>query len=99
MWPRPSICRLENSRPRSSAAPLPSHAPIGPELSAALSEFLRQCDQRKFSPPAPAPPFGAVAQALKLIDQAQTRRLALAQPAAPLTTVSVVSPPKESAAK
>ena len=56
------------------------HASIGPELSAALSEFLRQCDQRKFSPPAPAPPFSAVAQALKLIDQAQARRLALAQP-------------------
>jgi Domain of unknown function (DUF4381) len=57
-----------------------SHAGIGPDLSAALSEFLRQCDQRKFAPSAPADPFSAVAQAFMLIDQAQTRRLALAQP-------------------
>jgi hypothetical protein len=55
------------------------HAEIGPELSTALSDFLRQCDQCKFSPSAPAAPFSAVAQAFKLIDQAQTRRLALAQ--------------------
>jgi hypothetical protein len=59
------------------------HAEIGPELSAALSKFLRQCDQRKFSPPAPTAPFGAVAQAFKLIGQAEALRLALAQPAAP----------------
>jgi len=70
------------------------HGQIGPELSTAFSEFLRQCDQRKFAPPAPAPPFGAVAQALKLIDEAQTRRLALAQSAAQPTQSSVASPPK-----
>ena len=56
---------------------------VGPELSAALTEFLRQCDQRKFSPPAPAPPLSAAAQALKLIEQAQARRAALAQPINP----------------
>jgi hypothetical protein len=56
---------------------------VGPELSAALTEFLRQCDQRKFSPPAPAPPLSAAAQALKLIEQAQARRAALAQPVNP----------------
>jgi hypothetical protein len=55
----------------------------GSELSAALSEFLRQCDQRKFSPPSPAPPLSAVAQALKLIDQAQIRLASLARPAPP----------------
>jgi len=39
------------------------HDPVGPDLSATLSEFFRQCDQRKFAPPpAPAPPFGAVAR-------------------------------------
>jgi hypothetical protein len=70
------------------------HAQIGSELSATLSEFLRQCDQRKFSPPAPAPPFSAVAQALKLIDQSQTRRLALAQPAAAPTGSPNATPPK-----
>jgi hypothetical protein len=58
---------------------------IGPELSAALGEFLRQCDERKFSPPAPAPPLGAVPEALKLIEQAQARLASLAQPAAQST--------------
>ena len=55
----------------------------------ALSEFLRQCDQRKFSPPAPAPPLSAVAQALKLIDQAQARLAAEAAPAVPPKTGGV----------
>jgi hypothetical protein len=75
-------------------AMIATHSPIGPELSAAISEFLRQCDQRKFSPSTPAPPLSAVAQALKLIDQAQTRRLALAQSAAQPTHGSVPTPPK-----
>jgi hypothetical protein len=61
------------------------HAEIGPELVAAVSEFLRQCDRQKFSPPAPSPPFGAVARAQSLIDQAQTRLVALAQPASQAT--------------
>jgi hypothetical protein len=55
---------------------------VGSELASALSGFLRQCDQRKFSPPQPAPALGAAAYALKLIDQAQGRLAALAQPAA-----------------
>jgi hypothetical protein len=71
------------------------HGPIGNELSAALNDFLRQCDQRKFSPPPPAPPLSAVAQSLKLIDQAQARRLALAQLAAQPPQNSVASPPKQ----
>jgi hypothetical protein len=71
------------------------HAQIGLELSVTLSEFLRQCDQRKFSLPPPAPPFGAVAQAFKLIDQAQTRRFAVAQPAAPATACPNATPPKD----
>jgi hypothetical protein len=58
------------------------HEQVGPELASALSDFLRQCDQRKFSPPPPAPPLSAVAHALKLIDQAQARLAALAQPVA-----------------
>ncbi len=57
------------------------HEQVGADLAAALSDFLRQCDERKFSPPSPAPPLSAVAQALKLIDQAQTRLMALAQSA------------------
>jgi hypothetical protein len=59
-----------------------AHKPVGPDLAAALSDFLRECDQRKFSPPTPAPPLSAVAQALKLIEQTQARCSALAQAAA-----------------
>jgi len=50
------------------------HAAIGPELSTALAEFLRACDQYKFSPPAPAPPLDAVSRALQLVEQAEARR-------------------------
>jgi hypothetical protein len=59
------------------------NAEIGPELAAAFSEFLRQCDQRKFSPPAPAPPLGAVEHALQLVEQAQARIAALRKPETP----------------
>ena len=76
-----------------------SHAGIGPELSTALSEFLRQCDQRKFSLSAPTPPFSAIAQALKLIDQAQARRLALAQPGNQLVEKGKASSPKTAVVK
>ena len=58
-----------------------SHARIGPELSAAISQFLRLCDQDKFSPPSPTPPLRAVNQALKLVEQAQARLAGLAQAA------------------
>jgi hypothetical protein len=70
------------------------HSRIGLELSGALGEFLRQCDERKFSPPSPVPPFGAAARALQLIDQAEIRRLALAQSAAQPSQGSAASPPK-----
>jgi hypothetical protein len=75
------------------------HSLIGPELSAALSAFLRLCDQDKFSPPAPVPPLSAVAQALNLIYQAQARRLALAQPAGQPGQSPVAIPPKIGAEK
>jgi hypothetical protein len=75
------------------------HPLIGPELSAALSAFLRLCDQDKFSPPAPIPPLSAVAQALKLMDQAQARRLALAQSAGQPAQSPVAIPPKTEAEK
>jgi hypothetical protein len=69
------------------------HAQIGPDLAAALSDFLHLCDQAKFSPPAPVTPLNAVAQALKLVDQAQARRLALVQSAAQPTQSAVATPP------
>jgi hypothetical protein len=50
------------------------HPRIGSELAANLGQFLRMCDQDKFSPPKPVPPLGAVARALGLIDQAEARR-------------------------
>jgi hypothetical protein len=64
---------------------------LGNEVSAAMSDFLRACDQRKFAPagevavgilPAAAasgaaPGLDAVAQALKLIELAEARRAQL----------------------
>jgi hypothetical protein len=50
------------------------HQQIGTELASALAAFLRRCDELKFSPLPPAPPLGAVEQALRLIEQAEARR-------------------------
>lgn len=50
-----------------------SHEEIGPELASAVSEFLRRCDERKFTASPPAAPMAAVANALKLIGAAQAR--------------------------
>jgi len=50
---------------------LASHAGAGPELAAAVTEFLRRCDERKFAPLPPAPALGAVETALKLTEMAQ----------------------------
>jgi hypothetical protein len=59
---------------------------VGPELSRIATEFLRECDQRKFAPgrsaPAPVPEgpaAGAVAKALGIIDVAESRRTAYEQ--------------------
>lgn len=54
---------------------------IGPELAETLGVFLRNCDERKFSPPPGPAPLGAVGQALRLIELAEARRTALDQPA------------------
>ena len=53
--------------------------PIGPERATAVGDFLRQCDQRKFAPLPVQPPLGAVCQAANFIDQAESRREALAR--------------------
>lgn len=55
---------------------------IGPELAAALSEFLKECDLRKFSPVAPAAPLGAVSRSLKIIEKAEHRLAQLSLDAA-----------------
>jgi hypothetical protein len=54
---------------------------VGPALSAAVSEFLRQCDRRKFSPAPFAEPLGAVGQALQFVEQAEARQAQLRQAA------------------
>jgi len=47
---------------------------VGAELATVISHFLRECDERKFSP-APAPvPLNAVPRALDLVAQAEARR-------------------------
>jgi hypothetical protein len=50
---------------------------VGPELSAGMGDFLRECDRRKFAPLPVQPPLGAVAQAAKLIEQGEARRAKL----------------------
>ncbi len=52
---------------------------VGPELAGAVIEFLRQCDLRKFSSTPPTEAFGAVAQALVIVDQVETRLTQLRQ--------------------
>jgi hypothetical protein len=46
---------------------------LGPELSGAISEFLRRCDERKFTASPPAPPMAAVATTLKFVEAAESR--------------------------
>jgi hypothetical protein len=52
-------------------AALTVHPGVGPELAAAAADFLRRCDERKFAPLPPAPAFGAVDSALKLVEAAE----------------------------
>jgi hypothetical protein len=75
------------------------HAQIGQALSAALTEFLRLCDHDKFAQPAPVPPLGAASRALKLIDQAEQRRLAMLQPAVQPPANSPATAPMAGASK
>jgi hypothetical protein len=55
-------------------ARLQSSERIGPELASALGEFLRQCDERKFSPAPAYAPLRAAQRALELVAQAELRR-------------------------
>jgi hypothetical protein len=50
-----------------------SNERIGPALSAALADFLRQCDERKFSPAPHETRLGAVSRAEQLITEAESR--------------------------
>jgi len=65
---------------------------IGPELSTALADFLRQCDDRKFAPEAVAANLDAARRALQLVDVAEARRAAIRQFEAQSTKVSAAAP-------
>ncbi len=46
---------------------------IGPELANQISDFLRECDLRKFAPSPPASALGAATVSLKRIERAESR--------------------------
>lgn len=64
-------------------ATLATNAQVGLELSRVVGDFLRYCDERKFSPSHALPPISAASRALELIEMSEARR---AQPlvAAPM---------------
>jgi len=47
---------------------------VGDEVKTQVASFLRDCDQRKFSPSPPAPPLNAVSTASRLVDLAEARK-------------------------
>ena len=51
----------------------------GAEVGGSFARFLRECDERKFSPQPAAAPVNAVASALELIARAEARRTAVRQ--------------------
>lgn len=55
--------------------------PLGKDVSADITCFLKECDERKFAPPKPAPALEAVPKAIKLIDTVEERREQLRQEA------------------
>ena len=57
---------------------------IGAELANALSEFMRQCDEQKFSGADAAGPTDAAPRALELVARGETRRAQLRQAASEL---------------
>jgi hypothetical protein len=59
-----------------------SHEKIGAELSTGVADFLRDCDDRKFSPAKTPTPIDAVKQALELIGRGESRLAQLRQTAA-----------------
>jgi Domain of unknown function (DUF4381) len=52
---------------------------VGAELSAAICQFLRRCDERKFAPQAGQPALGAVDQAMRFVSAAEERLARLSQ--------------------
>lgn len=54
---------------------------IGADLAKPVADFLRECDERKFSPAAGTEPMGAVHKAEDFLAQAEARRAASQSPA------------------
>jgi hypothetical protein len=52
---------------------------VGAELGDRITRFLRECDERKFSPASASAPLNAVASALDLVERAEARRAASRQ--------------------
>jgi hypothetical protein len=71
-WLRP-----EEMTTREFCAALAGNAQIGLELSSNLAEFLRDCDERKFSPAGNTTPLSAASRALVLVEQVEARRAAI----------------------
>jgi hypothetical protein len=71
-WLRP-----EETTTTEFCAGLQANERVGPELAAAAGEFLRACDARKFSPLPASAPLNATQHALKLVAQAEARRVEL----------------------
>jgi len=60
------------------SAALAASEKTGNELVGAISSFLRECDERKFSPPSPAVPVNTITRALELVLRSETRLAQLA---------------------
>jgi hypothetical protein len=73
------------------AESLKSNGQVGPDLAGRVTDFLRDCDRRKFAPGAGAPSGGVVAAAEDLVaagERRQAERRQAAAQAAPDKTVS-----------
>ena len=71
---------------------------VGPELSAALGEFLRRCDERKFAPAPAGPELKAVARGAELVTMGESRRAQLQAAAAAAATAARAAAHPESKA-
>lgn len=61
---------------------------MSPELRQGVTEFLRECDERKFAPSAPATPLRAVDRAEQFIEAAEARRQEIEMAAAQAKAVA-----------
>ena len=79
-----SAFRLSNGELNTAefSAAMAGRPEIGPDLAIPVTNFLRQCDERKFSPKPVPTPLGAVTQAENFLAQAEARRAAVQPPTA-----------------